>query len=228
MTTSAPQARVALFDLDHTLIPFDSDHSWGDYMTSLGWADAAFKARGDAFYQDYSNGTLDIHEYVRFSVAPVVQRGAQASHAAHQGYMREVVQPQILPVAQDMVRQHLDAGDEVIIVTATNVFVTQPIAAAFGVKHLIGIDLAIDPSTGWYNGEIAGVPSFKEGKVQRVGDWLAARGWSWDSVHVTAYSDSKNDIPMLEKANVAIATNPDATLRALAQERGWRILDIFA
>jgi HAD superfamily phosphoserine phosphatase-like hydrolase len=128
------------------------------------------------------------------------------------------------------VQDHQAAGDTVIIVTATNAFVTRPIATAFGVEDLIAVDLVKDDApggTGWYTGEIAGVPSFREGKVTRVDQWLSDRGLGWESVHTTFYSDSINDVPLMEKADVAVATNPDARLRALAQERGWRILDLF-
>ena len=113
-----------------------------------------------------------------------------------------------------------------LIVTATNEFVTRPIAQAFGVQHLIAVELARD-SSGWYTGEIAGTPSFRDGKVTRVAQWMAARGWDWADVHTTFYSDSTNDLPLLEKANVPVATNPGAGLRSLAQARGWRILDLF-
>ena len=220
--------KLALFDLDHTLIPIDSDYSWGQFTVTLGWRDAETHTRAnDAFYEQYKAGTLDIHEYIRFSVAPLAEHGAQKSDAAHRRFMDEVIRPAMKPVAFDLVRQHQDAGDTVIIVTATNEFVTRPIAEAFGVDELIAIDLERD-AQGEPTGAIRGTPSFREGKVARVEQWLAARGHSWASVaHSTFYSDSINDLPLLEKVHEPVATNPDARLQAIAQERGWRILNLF-
>ena len=141
--------------------------------------------------------------------------------------MRAIVQKSIHPQALTLVQQHQAAGDAVVIVTATNEFVTQPIAAAFGVPELIAIKLVRDPVSGWFTGEIDGTPSFREGKVARVEDWLAARGLNWASVEATFYSDSVNDLPLLEQVAHPVATNPDAPLRTLATQRGWRILDLF-
>jgi HAD superfamily hydrolase (TIGR01490 family) len=220
--------RLALFDLDHTLIPIDSDYSWGQFTVTLGWRDAETHTRAnDAFYEQYKAGTLDIHEYICFSVAPLAEHGAQKSDAAHRRFMDVVIRPAMKPVAFDLVRQHQAAGDEVIIVTATNEFVTRPIAQAFGVDELIAIDLERD-AEGNPTGAIRGTPSFREGKVARVEQWLAARGHSWASVaHSTFYSDSINDLPLLEKVHEPVATNPDARLRPIASERGWRILNLF-
>ena len=226
------KTRLALFDLDHTLIPFDSDYTWGEFTLGLGWNDAGdFKRRNDAFYAQYKAGTLDIHEYCRFATSAVCREGQAKSDAAHAQYMQQVVLPGIQPQALDLVRKHQDAGDTVVIITATNEFVTRPIAKAFGVHELLAIELVRDDApggTGWYTGEIRGVPSFREGKVTRMEQWLTERGLAWDQVHTTFYSDSINDVPLLEKANVAVATNPDERLRVLAEERQWRILDLFA
>jgi HAD superfamily hydrolase (TIGR01490 family) len=223
--------RVALFDLDHTLIPMDSDYAWGEFTTASGWTDAAdFKRQNDAFYEHYKAGTLDVHAYVRFATAAICRQGATNSIAAHARFMRDVVQKAIKPQALKLVQDHRAAGDLIVIVTATNEFVTRPIAEAFGVKELIAVELERDTiagGTGWYTGAIKGVPSFREGKVQRVEMWLAQQGLSWDTVHTTFYSDSMNDLPLLEKATVPVATNPDARLLAIAQERGWRILNLF-
>jgi HAD superfamily hydrolase (TIGR01490 family) len=220
--------RLALFDLDHTLIPLDSDYAWGEFTTARGWTDAhEFKRQNDAFYEHYKAGTLDVHAYVRFATAAVVRQGASSSIAAHADFMRTVIESAIKPQALKLVQDHQAAGDTVIIVTATNAFVTRPIAKAFGVDELIAVDLVVDPGTGWYTGDIAGVPSFRDGKVARVQQWLADHGLDWDHVHTTFYSDSINDLPLLEKATVPVATNPDARLRALAQDRAWRILDLF-
>jgi HAD superfamily hydrolase (TIGR01490 family) len=134
--------------------------------------------------------------------------------------------PVIKPSALSLIKQHQDAGDHVMVVTATNEFVTRPIAAALGIQELIAVELAKD-STGWITGEILGTPSFKAGKVARVEAWLSAHQKSWQDVHITFYSDSLNDLPLLEKAQTPVATNPDARLRQLATDRGWRILELF-
>ena len=145
--------------------------------------------------------------------------------------MQEVVLPGITAQALDLVRGHQARGDTVVIITATNEFVTRPIAQAFGVQELLAIELERDESVGgsqWYTGEIRGVPSFREGKVARMGAWMAERGLDWGRVHSTFYSDSINDLPLLEKVTVPVATNPDPRLHALAGQRGWRILQLFA
>ncbi len=225
----AHQPRLALFDLDHTLLPIDSDHAWGEFTTARGWTDAGeFKCQNDAFYEHYKAGTLDVHAYARFATAAIVRQGATNSVAAHADFMRDVVQKNIQPQALDLLRRHQDAGDWVVIITATNEFVTRPIAKALGVQELIAVELERDSATGWFTGAIRGVPSFREGKVTRMDQWLQERGLAWDTVHTTFYSDSLNDLPLLEKATVPVATNPDARLRAVAQERGWRILELFA
>ena len=223
--------KLALFDLDHTLIPIDSDHSWGVYTTGIGWTDPVdFTRRNDEFYAQYQAGTLDIHAYIRFSTAAVRRQGAINSEAAHADYMRAIVQPAIKPQAMALVNQHQQAGDAVIIVTATNEFVTRPIAQAFGVAELIAVELERDTApggTGWITGEIKGVPSFREGKITRVGQWLAERQLDWADVESTFYTDSINDLSLMENVTHPVATNPDDRLRAIALERGWRILDLF-
>jgi HAD superfamily hydrolase (TIGR01490 family) len=219
--------RIALFDLDHTLLPIDSDYSWGEFTQQIGWTDPVeFKRRNDAFYAHYVAGTLDVHDYVRFAVEALRRRGAGEYSAAHQRFMQEWILPNLRSAALDLVRGHQQQGDTVAIVTATNELVTRPIAAAFGVPELISVELERDAS-GWITGEIAGVPSMREGKVVRVGQWLAQRGLDWLDVETTFYSDSMNDVPLLERVNHPVATNPDARLRTLALERGWRILDLF-
>ncbi len=223
--------KLALFDLDHTLLPIDSDYAWGVFTTSIGWTDPVdFSRRNDEFYAHYKAGTLDIQDYVRFGTSAMRRQGAIPSEAAHAQFMATVVQPAIKPQALALVREHQQAGDEVIIVTATNEFVTRPIAQAFGVPELIAVELERDTSpgsTGWITGEISGVPSFREGKITRVTQWLADRGASWGDVESTFYSDSINDLSLLEKVTHPVATNPDERLRAIATERGWRILDLF-
>ena len=219
--------KLALFDLDHTLLPIDSDHTWGVFTTELGWNDPqVFSQRNDEFYAHYQAGTLDIHDYVRFATQAARERGAVQAARAHDRYMDEVIRPRITSEALALVRSHQHAGDTVMIVTATNEFVTRPIAQAFGVSELIAVELERD-ATGWITGEIKGTPSFREGKVTRVAQWLAQQGLDWGDVEMSFYSDSMNDLPLLEKAHHPVATNPDARLRQLATERGWRILELF-
>jgi len=223
--------KLALFDLDHTLLPIDSDYSWGVFTTTIGWTDPIeFNRRNDEFFAHYKAGTLDIHDYVRFATQALRQQGASAAAAAHARFMHSVVQPAITPQALALVRRHKEAGDQVVIVTATNEFVTRPIAQAFGVTELIAVELERDQSaggTGWITGEIRGVPSAREGKVTRVEQWLAERKIAWSDVQSTFYTDSINDLTLMEKVTHPVATNPDAALRAIALARGWRILELF-
>ncbi len=219
--------KIALFDLDHTLIPIDSDFEWGEFTIALGWCDATeFKRRNAEFFEHYRVGTLDIHDYVRFATQAIREQGATESIAAHARFMSTIVQKAIKKQALELVDGHRQAGDELIIVTATNEFVTRPIATAFGITELIAVELERD-AEGNLTGEIKGTPSAREGKVTRVEQWLAARGLGWADVETTFYTDSMNDLALLEKATHPVATNPDARLRQLAAERGWRILDLF-
>lgn len=219
---------LTLFDLDETLLPLDSDHAWGEFVIRLGWVDeAAFRQRNDEFFAQYKAGALDIHAYVAFATEPLRERGPQAAAAAHAQFMREVVEPALRPQALSLVREHQAQGDLVALVTATNDFVTAPIARAFGIETLIAVQLERGPG-GTITGRIAGTPSYREGKVQRVGEWLAQarRGWS-DFGRISVYSDSPNDLPLLERATDPVATNPSPALEAVARERGWRILRLF-
>lgn len=223
--------KLALFDLDHTLLPIDSDYAWGVFTTTIGWTDPVdFNRRNDEFYAHYKAGTLDIHDYVRFATEAVRRHGATEAEAAHAEFMRSVIEPAIRPEALALVRSHQQAGDTVLIVTATNEFVTRPIARAFGVAELIAVELALDTASGgsgWITGEIAGVPSAREGKVTRVSQWLQSHALGWADVETTFYTDSINDLSLMETVNHPVATNPDARLRAIAETRGWRILNLF-
>jgi HAD superfamily hydrolase (TIGR01490 family) len=219
--------KLALFDLDHTLLPLDSDQSWGEFTLSLGWVDPdTFQAKNNGFYADYLAGCLDIHAYVRFSTAAVREKGPAAAAAAHDLFMERVIRPAILPAALDLVEQHRRRGDRLVMVTATNEFVTRPIAEAFGMDVLLAVELERD-GHGHFTGEIAGVPSLREGKVTRVQQWLATQGTSLADVQATFYSDSLNDLPLLEQVQQPVVTNGSAELRQTALERGWRILDLF-
>jgi HAD superfamily hydrolase (TIGR01490 family) len=219
---------LALFDLDGTLLPTDSDHAFGEFMVRVGWADGeGFRRRNDAFYADYLAGTLDVAAYVDFATSAWRGRPEPEVLAMRERFMRESMAPALHDAARRLVREHQDAGDLVAIVTATNEFVTRPIADAFGVEHLIAVELERD-AIGRATGAIRGVPSFREGKVPRVEHWLAGLGRSWrEFERVTFYSDSTNDLPLLERCTHPVATNPSPELEAIARERCWRILRLF-
>jgi HAD superfamily hydrolase (TIGR01490 family) len=231
MPVNSFMQNITLFDLDHTLLPLDSDYAWGEFTTQIGWTDPVeFKQRNDEFFAQYKKGELKISAYVRFATEAIKRKGATESIAAHARFMTATIEPAIKKAATDLVAKHRAAGDHIVIVTATNEFVTRPIAKAFGIEDLIAVQLEKDESaggTGWITGEIKGVPSAHEGKVTRVEQWLSARNLSWQDVHTTFYTDSFNDIALMEKVNVPVATNPDERLRAVAVERGWRILELF-
>ena len=219
--------KLALFDLDHTLLPIDSDYSWGEYTLDIGWCDPAhFKTRNDEFFAQYQAGALDVHAYVRFATEAIRLRGRAAAEAAREDFMRDVIRPAIRPEALALVQAHREAGEQLVMVTATNEFVTRPIADLFGIEALVAVELARD-ETGWITGEIEGVPTMREGKVTRMGQWLAERGLDWSRVEATFCSDSPNDLPLLERVCHPVATNPDPRLRRVALERGWRVLDLF-
>lgn len=219
---------LCLFDLDHTLLPLDSDHAWGEFMIRLGWVDeAAFRARNDEFFAQYQAGSLDVHGYVAFTTGPLQLRPPDVLGAAHAQFMREVIVPNLRPAALQLVAEHRRRGDQLVMVTATNEFVTAPIARAFGIDELIAVRLARD-ARGTITGRIEGTPSYREGKVARVGEWLAAREQDWKSYRrISVYSDSANDLPLLEAATDPVATNPGAALETIARQRGWRILKLF-
>ncbi len=221
-------ARIALFDLDGTLIPGDSDHDFGDFLVQLGWADAGeFRRRNDDFFRQYQDGNLDIVEYIEFATGPWRERSPAELAQVSARFMAEVIAPQLGAAAQALVRQHQAAGERVAIVTATNEVVTRPIAAALGVEHLIALELERDEH-GRCTGRIAGVPSFREGKIARVEQWLAAQGLAWDDIdHSVFYGDSTNDLPLLERVREPVATNPSPALEDIARQRGWRILRLF-
>lgn len=227
MTTTSGR-NLCLFDLDHTLLPLDSDHAFGEFMVRIGWADAvAFREGNDAFYRQYLEGRLDLDAYIEFSTAPWRRRDPVERELARRRFIDEVVRPNLHDKAVELVRSHQAQGDLVAIVTATNEFVTQPIADVFGVEHLLAVQLERD-AAGNITGRVHGIPSYREGKVTRVDAWLAQQGTSWgDFTRTTFYSDSPNDLPLLERASDAVATNPSESLELTARQRGWRILKLF-
>jgi HAD superfamily hydrolase (TIGR01490 family) len=220
--------KLVIFDLDGTLIARDSDHAFGEFLVEIGWADGdAFRRDNDFFYQQYVAGTLDIDAYIEFATRPWRDRSEDEQRAAVARFMREQMEPSIGAAARALVRQHLDAGDRVMIATSTNEFVTRPIADAFGVATLIATELERD-AHGRVTGHIRGVPSLREGKVTRVQQWLRDQGLRLGDFEASVfYSDSTNDLPLLELVSEPVATNPGPALEAIARQRGWRILRLF-
>jgi HAD superfamily hydrolase (TIGR01490 family) len=219
---------LTLFDLDGTLIETDSDHAFGEFLVQQGWADAErFKARNDAFFDDYKAGTLDVAAYLDFATSAWRDRPHDDALAMRARFVRDVMQPALHADALALVRRHQQAGDRIAIVTATNEFVTRPIADLFGVQTLLAVALERD-AQGRVTGRAHGVPTFREGKVTRVEQWLAGAGQRADDFErITVYSDSANDLPLLAWCTHPVATNPSAELEAVALERGWPILRIF-
>lgn len=217
---------LVLFDLDNTLLSGDSDFEWSQFLIEQGVLDRElFEAKNLAFYEQYKAGTLDIHEFLDFQLKPLSHHARKVLDTWHEEFMRRKVRPMIGQKARDLVAKHKEAGDVCVVVTATNSFVTGPIAREFGVEHLIATDP--EQKDGEFTGRVAGVPSFREGKVVRMESWLAERGWSWDSFGMTCfYSDSLNDLPLLLKVMRPIAVDPDPTLRAYAEKQGWTVISL--
>jgi HAD superfamily hydrolase (TIGR01490 family) len=219
---------LALFDLDHTLLPLDSDYEWGQFLARNGAVDpVAFAARNAAFFAQYQAGTLDPVEYLEFALGTLAQFPRRQLDAWHQRFMAEVIKPAMLPAAHALIDRHRRQGDLMVIVTATNRFVTAPIAAAFGIDHLIAAEPEID-AAGEITGRLVGVPTNGQGKVIHLEQWLAARDQSLKSfARSWFYSDSQNDIPLLSIVTDPVATNPNARLAAHAKANGWPTILLF-
>jgi HAD superfamily hydrolase (TIGR01490 family) len=217
---------LVLFDLDNTLLGGDSDFEWAQFLIEQGVLDRElFEAKNLAFNEHYKQGTLDIHEFLDFQLKPLSRHSRHVLDAWHEEFMQRKVRPMMGSAARDLVARHRAAGDVCIVITATNSFVTAPIAREFGVEYLIATEP--EQRNGEFTGRVAGVPSFREGKVARLEDWMAQRGWSWDSFADSwFYSDSLNDLPLLSKVKNPVAVDPDARLRTHAEQHGWRIMSL--
>jgi HAD superfamily hydrolase (TIGR01490 family) len=228
---SASFHSIALFDLDHTLLPIDSDHEWGRFLVRLGVVDGAYyEQENERFYNDYKAGKLDIYGFLQFALKPLASHPKQTLDAWHQQFMVEVIEPQIRSESLSLIQKHQENGDLCCIVTATNSFVTRPICERLGISHLIATEpeTTTDDQLVAFTGNIRGEPNFREGKVKHVEDWLARHQLSFPSLKQSYfYSDSMNDLPLLEKVQTPIATNPDIRLRQLATDRNWQILELF-
>lgn len=217
---------LALFDLDNTLLSGDSDFEWAQFLIGKGIVDREVQeAKNIEFYEQYKAGTLDIHEFLAFQLAPLTRHPREELDAWHREYMARHIRPIIGEAARQLVRRHLEAGDLCALVTATNSFVTGPVAREFGIPHLIATVPAWE--NGRFTGGPRGTPSFREGKITRVDDWLESLGMWWGSFEKSwFYSDSLNDLPLLSRVTDPVAVDPDSTLRAHAIENGWKIITL--
>lgn len=212
---------LAIFDLDNTLIKGDSDHLWGEFLIEKGVVDAdTYHARNNQFYEDYKAGILDIMAYQRFSLQPLTQHDLSTLNEWHQEFMQSRIAPIYLSKAQAVVDQHRENGDTLLIITATNSFVTRPIGKLYGIHHLIGTDPII--KEGRFTGEVDGVPSFQDGKVTRLKAWLSQHQMSLEGSYF--YSDSRNDIPLLEAVETPIVVDADPYLSEYAEQKGWQAI----
>ncbi|WP_280570029.1 HAD family hydrolase [Chromohalobacter sp. 296-RDG] len=214
---------LAIFDLDNTLLDLDSDHAWGEFLIEQGAVDATtYRNANERFYQDYQSGDLDIMEYLALALQPLAENTPEQLAAWHQQFMASKIEPHILTRGEELLARHRAKGDRLLIITATNRFITGPIAERLGVDDLIAVDPEIQ--AGHYTGRVVGTPSFREGKVTRLETWLAEEDATLEGA--CFYSDSHNDLPLLERVDQPVAVDPDAALREAAKQRGWRIISL--
>lgn len=214
---------LAIFDLDNTLLHGDSDHAWGEFLCEKGIVDSElYRQANDTFYHQYVAGTLNIYEFLEFALKPLKELPRDQLNQLHEQFMREKVEPMITEKAEALLKQHRDKGDFLLIITATNKFVTGPIAARLGVDDI----MATDPEeiNGQYTGKVAGTPCFQGGKVERLKEWLSTHEHSLAGS--SFYSDSRNDLPLLEVVENPVAVDADETLTQIATERGWPIISL--
>jgi HAD superfamily hydrolase (TIGR01490 family) len=212
---------LALFDLDNTLLAGDSDYNWSLFLISEGLLDAkTHHDRNEQFYADYKVGQLNIVEFLKFQLKPLSEHPKKFLDELHKKYMQKVIRPMMTVKAQNLVDKHKAAGDLCVVITATNSFVTKPIATAYGIEHLIGSDPEM--VNGEYTGGVRGVPTYKEGKVTRINQWLAERGKKLSDFEISYfYSDSHNDLPLMKLVTNPVAVDADETLKKVAEEKSW-------
>ena len=214
---------LAIFDLDNTLIAGDSDNLWGQFLCEQGRVDSAdFGRQNEQFYRDYRAGNLDIDAYLRFALAPLRGQPMETLASWHRAFMHDKIEPIMLPRAKSLIGEHREQGHHLLVITATNAFITRPIADALGIEDLLACEAEI--VDGCYTGEPRGIPSYHAGKVTRLNHWLAERDISMDGSYF--YSDSHNDLPLLERVDKPIAVDPDDTLRSRAKDAGWPIISL--
>ncbi|MFP4264089.1 MAG: HAD family hydrolase, partial [Halomonas sp.] len=214
---------LAIFDLDNTLLSIDSDHAWGEFLLEQGAVDpVAYREANDRFLADYEAGTLDIHAFLEVALRPLAENSPEQLAAWHQQFMASKIEPHILPKGEELLARHRTRGDTLLIITATNRFITGPIAERLGVDELIAAEPEI--VDGRYTGRVSGTPSYREGKVVRLEAWLADKEHSLEDAWF--YSDSHNDLALLERVEYPVAVDPDPSLREVAEARGWRIISL--
>ncbi len=215
--------RLAIFDLDNTLIAGDSDHAWGQFLVNKGLVDSDnFRRANDRFYEEYKAGTHNIIEYLQFSLTPLTHHSMEYLAELHKEFMQDYINPMMLPKAQQLLQKHRAQGDYLLIITATNGFVTRPIAAALEVDDILTTDPEVLNNR--YTGKFIGIPTFQKGKVLRLEDWLKEKKFTLDDAYF--YSDSINDLPLLEKVPNPIVVDPDPKLHAAAIERNWAVMSL--
>lgn len=217
---------LALFDLDNTLLAGDSDFEWAQFLIAKGVLDReVYEARNTEFYEQYKQGTLDIHEFLDFQLKPLSRHPREQLDDWHREFMATRILPIVTPAGRELVRRHRTAGDLTAIVTATNSFVTGPIARELNVPHLIATEP--EQRDGAFTGGVTEVPSFREGKITRVESWLARLGHRLEAFPRSwFYSDSLNDLPLLARVTDPVAVDPDPTLEAHARARGWPVISL--
>ncbi len=214
---------LAIFDLDETLLAGDSDYLWGKFLVDEGVVGREhYESENERFFRQYKEGCLDIREWLAFQLRPLAENEPAKLHQLRDRFLRELIEPIILPAARELVESHRARGHELLIITATNSFITRPIADMLGITELLASE--VERVDGRYTGEIIGIPSFREGKVQRLRDWLKAGGR--DLTESWFYSDSHNDLPLLELVTHPVAVDPDPTLARIAKDRGWPIVSL--
>jgi|TARA_R100001369_G_scaffold8185_2_gene19926 HAD superfamily hydrolase (TIGR01490 family) len=214
---------LAIFDLDNTLLSIDSDHAWGEFLLEQGAVDpVAYREANERFMADYNAGTLDMAAFLEMALKPLADNSPEQLSAWHQQFMASKIEPNILPKAEELLARHRTKGDTLLIITATNRFITAPIAERLGVDHLIAVNPEV--KEGRYTGRVSGIPSYREGKVTRLEKWLEDQDLTMEGAWF--YSDSHNDLPLLEIVEHPVAVDPDDTLREIAKERQWRIMSL--
>lgn len=220
--------RLAIFDLDNTLIAGDSDHAWGEFMVAEGMVDPqVYKEANDQFYADYERGELDLEAYLSFSLEPLTRYSLEQLSELHDKFLQQVVEPMMLPKAKALLQQHRDQGDYLLIITSTNGFITKPIGKALGVDDILATDAEI--IDGRYTGKMTGIPCFQAGKITRLQQWLdhaESQGFHGDMEDCYFYSDSLNDLPLMLEVKNPVAVDPDDALRAHAEEADWSIISL--
>lgn len=214
---------LAIFDLDNTLLGGDSDYLWGRFLVEQNIVDAAhYERENQRFYEEYQSGQLDIYEFLRFSLRPLSEHDRSTLDSWHRQFMKEKIEPIMLPKARELLQKHRDQGHFLLIITATNRFVTGPIAEKLGVDEILATEPQLQ--NGRYTGEVEGVPCFQQGKVTRLREWLEKTGYNLNGSWF--YSDSHNDLPLLEMVEHPVAVDADDTLREHAELKGWPLLTL--